>query len=259
MSQVDFTKLKAHEVLSTVGKKVLRPGGKELTQKLIAALEINEQDDVVEIAPGMGYTARMCISCCPKTYTGIDCDCKTIHHLRGSIESEAINIHFIEGKGDQTTIENNTKDRVYGEAIMTMHADQAKKRFIRETHRILKPGGWYGIHELALKEGIPEEIREEMMKTLAQVMKVNAKPLTIKEWSNLLEEEGFSIQKVDTNRMLLLQFPRILFDEGIHGVSRMIYNILTHKGAAKRVLSMRRTFKRYEQYMQAVIIVAEKK
>lgn len=258
MSKIDFTKAKAHEVLSGVGKKVLRPGGKELTKKMIDALEIKEQDKVVEIAPGMGYTARMCISCCPQTYIGVDCDCKSVHHLRDQITSAVINIRFIEGKGDQTTIEDNSKDKVYGEAIMTMHANQAKKRFIREAHRILKDKGWYAIHELALKDGLSEEDRNEMMTTLAKVMKVNAKPLTISEWSKLLEDEGFTIKKVATNRMLLLQFPRILFDEGIQGIAKIALNILTNKGATKRVFSMRKTFMKYEKNIQAVMIIAEK-
>ena len=42
-----------HWVLANVGKKVLRPGGIELTQKMIASLHINSEDDVVESPPGL--------------------------------------------------------------------------------------------------------------------------------------------------------------------------------------------------------------
>lgn len=256
---IDFRKAKAHEVLSKLGKKVLRPGGKALTKIMMNALEIDSTKKVVEIAPGTGFTANICLQNNPKSYIGIDCNCQTIHHLRGQIHSTTTDLQFIECKADQTPLPNDCADRMYGEAIMTMHANQAKKRFIQEAHRILKQGGWYAIHELALKESVSEEIKIEMNQTLARTMKVNAKPLTVSEWSNLIEEQGFKVIKVRTNRMLLLQFPRILFDEGIQGILRIFTNVLTHRGAAKRVFMMRKTFMKYEKHLQSVMIIAQKK
>jgi len=50
-----------HWVLAQMGKKVLRPGGRELTARLIVALEINPADDVVEFAPGLGHTAALAL------------------------------------------------------------------------------------------------------------------------------------------------------------------------------------------------------
>lgn len=46
-----------HWLLSKMGKKVLRPGGKQLTIKLIKALNITHEDNVIEFAPGIGLTA----------------------------------------------------------------------------------------------------------------------------------------------------------------------------------------------------------
>ena len=41
-----------------MGKRVLRPGGVELTRQMLDALDIRASDDVVEFAPGLGVTAR---------------------------------------------------------------------------------------------------------------------------------------------------------------------------------------------------------
>lgn len=49
-----------HWLLAHMGKKVLRPGGRELTDKMLAALPI-EGADVVELAPGLGLTAQLLI------------------------------------------------------------------------------------------------------------------------------------------------------------------------------------------------------
>ena len=51
-----------HWVLAKLGKKVLRPGGKALTQAMLNAMNITPDDDVVEFAPGLGYTAKLALS-----------------------------------------------------------------------------------------------------------------------------------------------------------------------------------------------------
>lgn len=44
-------KVQGHWALARVGKRVLRPGGIELTQGMLTALAIGPQDRVVEFAP----------------------------------------------------------------------------------------------------------------------------------------------------------------------------------------------------------------
>ncbi|WDZ73455.1 hypothetical protein PWW31_08965 [Vibrio harveyi] len=50
----EVTKTPGHWVLAQLGKKVLRPGGKELTQKMLQGLAITRDDRVVEFAPEYG-------------------------------------------------------------------------------------------------------------------------------------------------------------------------------------------------------------
>ena len=42
-----------------MGKRVLRPGGLELTRAMLERLNIQPRDSVIEFAPGLGVTARM--------------------------------------------------------------------------------------------------------------------------------------------------------------------------------------------------------
>jgi hypothetical protein len=51
--------LQGHWVLAHAGKRVLRPGGLQLTHRMLGAMEINQRDRVVEFAPGFGITARL--------------------------------------------------------------------------------------------------------------------------------------------------------------------------------------------------------
>jgi hypothetical protein len=52
-------KMPGHWVLARLGKRVLRPGGMELTRRMLERLAIKPSDEVIEFAPGMGTTARL--------------------------------------------------------------------------------------------------------------------------------------------------------------------------------------------------------
>jgi ubiquinone/menaquinone biosynthesis C-methylase UbiE len=246
-----------HWILAKLGKKVLRPGGKELTLKLIDYLKINSNDDVVELAPGLGFTAAITLKKQPRTYTGVELNEEAANILRKKIKHDQANI--IVGNATETGLITNTITKVYGEAMLTMQADHIKSEIIKEAYLILKKGGLYGIHELCLHpDTITQETKAEIQKELAKKSQVNTRPLTVAEWSNLLIKEGFKIHQTETSPMHLLELKRMIDDEGFYGTLKIIFNILTHPEERKRALALRDIFRKYEQYLNAVIIVAEK-
>ena len=246
-----------HWILAKMGKKVLRPGGKELTFRLIHDLDINADDDVVEFAPGLGFTASITLKNNPKSYTGIELDEEAANLLRKVIIGD--NTKIVIGNAAKSTLNDNSYTKLYGEAMLTMHADHRKSEIIKEAYRLLKKGGLYGIHELCLiPDTINEEIKAGIQRELAKAMKVNARPLTIKEWSTLLEREGFTIVKTETNAMRLLETKRVFDDEGIFRTIKIIFNILTHPAERKRILTVRKLFRKYQGHLNAVAIVAQK-
>jgi len=245
-------------ILAKMGKKVLRPGGKELTIKLINNLNINPNDDIVEFAPGLGFTASIALKSNPKSYTGIEINEEAASILRKSINGKGEKI--IIGNASESTLANESYSKVYGEAMLTMHADHRKSEIIKEAYRILKKGGLYGIHELGLSPNdIEEETKSQIQRELAQVIKVNTRPLTVKEWSTLLEKEGFIIKKIETNAMHLLEPKRVIDDEGFFRTLKIAFNIITNPLARKRILAMRKILRKNENYLNAISIVAEKK
>lgn len=259
MDTTDFKTAQGHWILAKMGKRVLRPGGKELTLKMIDSLTINNNDDVAEFAPGLGFTAGLTLSHHPKTYVGIDEDKDVTNLLRNKLPSNGSEVSFINSNAEKSTLPDESKDKIYGEAILTMHADQSKRRIIKEAHRVLKNGGLYGIHEMGLfPNDLGEELKAEIQRELAQVIRVNARPLTVDEWKQLLEEEGFKIKTVATNGMDLLKAKRMIDDEGFWRTLKISYNIYTHPEAKKRIYAMRDVFKKYEDKLNSVMIVAEK-
>ncbi len=247
-----------HWILAKMGKRVLRPGGRELTLKLVEGMDIQSSDDVVEFAPGMGFTANLTLQKNPKSYTGIELNEEAAGLLQEKINTDSRKV-LIASAGD-TGLDSNSKDKVYGEAMLTMQADHRKSEIIKEAARILKSGGYYGIHELALRpDDMPEDKKAGIQKGLALSIRVNARPLTVKEWKELLEKEGFEIVKVDINPMHLLKPKRIIADEGFFRAVKVGFNILTHPKERKRIIGMKNTFNQYADYMIAVSIIARKK
>lgn len=257
MSNNKINTKQGHWILAKMGKKVLRPGGKELTTKLIHSLKITTQDDIVEFAPGLGFTAAMALKHNPRSYTGIELNEEAASILRKTINGS--NQRIIIGNAANSNLENEHYTKVYGEAMLTMQADKRKSAIIGEAHRILKKGGLYGIHELSLKpNNISDEKKAEIQRALAEVIRVNARPLTVKEWSNLLENKGFKVISTETSPMHLLEPKRMIQDEGFYRTIKIAFNILTHLEEQKRILAMRKVFKKYEEHLNAVSIVVEK-
>lgn len=257
MNTTGYSKAKGHWVLAQMGKKVLRPGGKELTHQLVRLLEINTKDHIAEFAPGLGFTASIALKSAPFSYVGIDSNEAAIRYLKQKITGE--NVEFLEGNAAATSLISASKDKVYGEAMLTMHADHRKSEIIKEAHRILKKGGLYAIHELGLTpDHLGEDIKAIIQKDLALAIKVNARPLTEAEWTTLLENEGFKIRKIERNAMHLLEPSRVIDDEGILNALKIGWNVLTNTEARKRIINMRKTFKKHQQHMNAIVIIAEK-
>lgn len=246
-----------HWILANMGKQVLRPGGKELTLKVVEGLKITQNDVVVEFAPGIGNTAAYILKQHPATYTGIELNQEAAAKLKKHIHGEHRTI--IHTTAAKTGLEDASADKVIGEAMLTMQADHRKSEIMAEAYRILKKGGLYGIHELGLRpDTMDETTKDGIQRQLAEVIKVNARPLTLEEWGALLIKEGFTIKEAWASPMHLLEPERILSDEGFFRTLKIGWNVLTHPKARKRIMQMRSIFKANEKHMTAFAIIAEK-
>ena len=232
-------KAAGHWLLAQLGKKVLRPGGRETTNWLLSRA-LGGQIDVVEFAPGLGITALEIVKRSPKTYTGVDLD--------------------VNAGAQETGLPDSSYDVVVGEAMLTMQTDKHKLEIMREAARILRPGGYYAIHELSLTpDYLRPEVQEEIQKDLARSIRVNARPLTVAEWTRLAEEAGFEVLDVYQTEMALLEPKRMIADEGVGGLAKIMFNLARKPQIRERVLGMRSVFRRHADHIGAIGLVLRKK
>ena len=254
--QLKTEKMPGHWVLARLGKRVLRPGGMELTRRMLNALQITSEDDVVEFAPGMGITAKLTLKANPASYTAVERDDAAARIVSGYLTGNSR--RCVVGNASNTGLPSESASVVYGEAMLTMQSDETKCAIVREAFRLLKPGGRYGIHEMCF---IPDEVEQSKANTakdLTRVVHHGVSPLTIPEWRELLESEGFEIQSIDRAPMALLEPGRLIQDEGIIGAMRFATNLLRDSEARHRVLEMRSTFRRNRKQLGALTITARK-
>lgn len=256
-SCVETSRQPGHWLLASLGKRVLRPGGLELTRRLIDRLRPAATDDVVEFAPGLGVTARMTISKTPHSYTGIERDQAVAVHLQETLGSGEV--RFISASAESTGLESQSASLVYGEAMLSMQTPEQKGRIVAEAFRVLKPGGRYGIHELSLLPAdIDESARQEIEREMSMNIHVGVRPATLPEWRALLGEAGFHVEWQSLAPMRLLEPGRLIRDEGPAGVLRMAFNLLRRPAARRRVIAMRRLFHKYAANLGAVAFVCTK-
>ncbi len=171
----DLERAPGHWLLARMGRRVLRPGGRELTEKLVAALNITAEDDVVEFAPGLGFTAGVVLQHRPRSYTGVERDETAAAETRRVLDGPLRRIIVADAR--HSGLDPECASVVYGEAMLTMQADAQKLLIVQEAARLLKAGGRYGIHELCLKpDNLAEDLKQEVQRELARVVRVNARP-----------------------------------------------------------------------------------
>lgn len=257
--ELDLSKMPGHWFLARMGKRVLRPGGIELTRRMLDALAISRSDTVVELAPGLGATARITLSQRPAAYIAVERDAAASARVESLLSDPRD--HCVHGNAAETGLESDSADVVYGEAMLTMQTDSQKQKIVAEAFRVLRAGGRYGIHELGLiPDSIPETVKASILRDLSSSIHVGARPLTISEWKETLTSAGFQIDEDScvTTPMHLLEPRRMISDEGLFGAIRIAWNVIRSRPARQRIAKMRRVFRKYDQHLCAISMVGRK-
>ena len=127
MSERPIEDLPGHWLLARLGKRVLRPGGRELTERLITAASTAGKD-VVELAPGLGKTAKLLLDTHPASYRGVDEDAEAVTLTNQAIGNAG---EVTEAKADATGLDCDSADVVLGEAPQVALLGDQRLRVLR--------------------------------------------------------------------------------------------------------------------------------
>ncbi len=261
-ANLDVQRMPAHWLMARLGKSVLRPGGLETTRWLIRHAAICPADRVVEFAPGLGVTARQILARRPAGYVGVERNGMArafVQEALGAAVYEDARPRVVQADASSVPLPAGSATIVIGEAMLSMQPASKKRAIIDEARRLLRPGGRYLVHELALQpDDIDPAAAARIEQDLSTYIHVGVRIGTRGQWQQWLEEVGFVVERVITAPMRLLEPGRVVRDEGLGGALRFVFNVLRTPGAAGRLAAVRATFRRNRRHLCAVALVARR-
>ena len=253
---ISTDKVQGHWLLARLGKKVLRPGGRRLTDTLLGALDVGPTDRVIELAPGMGVTARALLARRPASFIAVDIDAEPATATRAVVEPAGGQV--VLGPAQHVPLPDHTASVVVGEAMLTMQNDINKHAIVAEAARLLDDRGRYAIHELCLvPDDIDDELAQQIWDDLSRTIHVGARPLTVSAWRALLEAHRFTVISEHRAPMSLLSPRRVIADEGPLAAARFLTHLARDRAARTRVRAMRRCFARWSDHLGAVALIGQ--
>ncbi len=257
LPQERIDRLPAYLVMSGLGKRVLRPGGRELTRWLLERACLRPSDRIVELAPGTGITAEMVVAAQPESYTGVDRDAEMAARVEAIVAPVGGTV--VTSHADQTGLESQSASLVIGEAMLTMQTDAGKEAIVAEAARLLAADGRYLIHELCLRpDDLDHAVEDRVCSDLSSTLHVGARPLRLAGWRRLLERHGFEVVDFRLLPLELLGPRRLVKDEGLLGAARFALRVARNPAARRRLRSARACFSRQGDHLAAIGIVAQR-
>ena len=115
-----------------------------LTRQMLTTLDIQASNEVLEVAPGLGLTARAALERNPASYTGVERDENTARQVRRYLISSGR--QCLVGIAESTDLPAGSATDVFGKAMLSMQTAGNKEAIVKKAARLLKPGRRYGIH-----------------------------------------------------------------------------------------------------------------
>ena len=124
-----------------------------------------------------------------------------------------------------------------GEAMLTMQNDKTRRPSSLRRRGYCGAGGRYAIHELALTpDELPDDVKTDIRQAPAKSIKVNARPLTVAEWQQLLATRACAWTTSRPPPWRCCNHDGWFPTRGLLGALRFAKNVLTHRDARRRVL-----------------------
>lgn len=205
MFSCSFSSVYESEDIRNVTGDTIRPGGFELTNKVMKFCGFKIGDKVLDVGCGIGTTTAYLQSKYNLAAVGIDPSEK----LLAEGEAKNPNVKLYKGRGEELPFEKDEMNGVFCECTLSLMTD--KDKVIEEIYRVLRHKGYLAISDVYARE--PYYIKElEKFKIKSCVRGLH----DMKELKKKLMKKGFEIK---------------LFEDHTDYLKKMMVNIIFQFGS----------------------------
>ena len=167
------------------------PGGAKLTRQLASASLVSPQSRVLDVACGIGSSARIIATDFGATVTG--CDYSAINIKRATAASDDAGLsdktQFLRASAEDLPFAAKSFDVSLCECSLCLFENMSSA--LRQIRRVLKPGGRIGISDFFLNEPVPASLDG----LLGQVLCVSGAP-SADGYRKALSQAGFEYVRI---------------------------------------------------------------
>lgn len=143
-------------VQSLLGES-FHPGGVDLSKRLVQSLHLPEKSRVLDVACGIGTTARHMARDFGLNVIGLDASAANVAKAENLLRTgPAVTAAFVTGDAAALPFPDDSFDAVVCECAVSTFVDQP--RVMVDFVRVLKPGGVVGITDMVVEGELPEDI-----------------------------------------------------------------------------------------------------
>lgn len=185
--------------LANSGATAIHPLGSSATGALIAQLDLQPHQRVLEVGCGTGGTLALIAEHDPARIDGVDAIPAMLRvarrRLRLTLNTNRSRLYLVE-PGAPLPVPDTSYDRVYTESVLGFQDEPGAKAMLAEIYRVLAPGGKYVANEAIWRDGVAHErIASINAACLADfgVRMASDAPWTLGDWLPLMKQQGFHV------------------------------------------------------------------
>jgi len=186
-----------------LAENIFHPGGEELTNKTVAAMNLPAGAAIADIGCGTGTTAMMLARYYDFVVSAVDISAANIERAVQRMGPSQTVVQFYQADAHQLPFRDSELDGLIAECSFSLFSDQ--ETVLSEVRRVLKSGGKLAITDMATSGTLPEDIAEVLAPWTCLADAVDQET-----YQDMFAAAGFEIQTMADESAGLISLVRML-------------------------------------------------
>jgi SAM-dependent methyltransferase len=252
LTSAEVQALDPYAFLAVLGKRVIHPGGRASTDRLLAAGQVQQGERVLDIGCGVGTTAIRIAR-----ESGADVVAADIARLMRQRAERNVAAASLEAKVEVHDADilalpypDDSFDVVVAEAV-TMFV--SRRRAAAELVRVTRPGGRVLATEFCWRRPPTDEAKEIFLGQVCPGMRFD----TIEEWAEIYGDAGLIDVETESGPFAMMTARGFLADEGAHALTVMA-KAMSRPAYLRKMAWLMPRMSRAVPYLGYVLVMARK-